>query len=274
MTTYLLNWNPKRWEWYSIEDDIAYLQENGWLDDRWSCGVNKSIQPGDRFFLIRLGREPRGIVGSGRIRSAPFEELHWDDERAKLDQTARYVDVVFDSLVNAEIDPLLPIDFLKDHPVLGRMHWSQQASGVRIPDEIAAELTKQWSRLLDFASLSEDEALSVLPGFVEGAIRETTLTRFERNRSARQICINHYGAECVLCGFSFEREYGPTGSGYIHVHHIVPLSEIGESYEVDPIRDLRPVCPNCHAIIHRRKPAYTLDEVKSFLRSGSLQQDR
>ncbi len=35
------------------------------------------------------------------------------------------------------------------------------------------------------------------------------------------------------------------GEGFIHVHHLKPLSEVGYEYRVDPIRDLRPVCPNC-----------------------------
>ena len=37
------------------------------------------------------------------------------------------------------------------------------------------------------------------------------------------------------------------------VHHIKPLSEINEEYEVDPINDLIPVCPNCHAMLHRQQ---------------------
>ena len=52
---------------------------------------------------------------------------------------------------------------------------------------------------------------------------------------------------------------------YIHVHHLRPLSEIKASYVVDPKEDLRPVCPNCHAVIHLRKPSFTLEEVLAML---------
>jgi 5-methylcytosine-specific restriction protein A len=269
MTTYLLTWNPRRWDWWELEDEIAQLQEIGWLEGRWSTGVNKSIQPGDRFFLIRLGAEPRGIVGSGTIRSSSFEETHWDEERAKAGQTARYADVIFDGLLNAELDPILMIDFLKDHPVLGQMHWSQQASGVRIPDEVAQELSVHWERLLEgeydhvASGIPEEEALFL----EEGSVRQVTQTLFERNRLARQLCINHYGTQCVICGFDFELRYGEAGRGYIHVHHILPIAGIGERYIIDPIRDLRPVCPNCHAIIHRRKPVYSIEEVKALIDS-------
>lgn len=47
--------------------------------------------------------------------------------------------------------------------------------------------------------------------------------------------------------------------------HTRPLSEVEEAYELDPIRDLRPVCSN-HAIVHRRVPAFTTDEVHAFLK--------
>ena len=55
-----------------------------------------------------------------------------------------------------------------------------------------------------------------------------------------------------ICGFDFEKTYGEIGKGFIHVHHIVPVSEIGESYRVDYEKDLIPVCPNCHAMLHRK----------------------
>jgi 5-methylcytosine-specific restriction protein A len=90
--------------------------------------------------------------------------------------------------------------------------------------------------------------------FVEGAVRTIRVNAYERDRRARQACLDHFGYDCVCCGFNFERTYGPLGRGFIHVHHTVPLASIGHSYEVDPIRDLVPVCPNCHAIIHSPHP--------------------
>lgn len=83
--------------------------------------------------------------------------------------------------------------------------------------------------------------------------RETVLVnRYERNHKARQLCIEHFGCVCSICNLDFESMYGELGSGFIHVHHIVPLHEIGETYEVNPVSDLIPVCPNCHAMLHRK----------------------
>ena len=90
---------------------------------------------------------------------------------------------------------------------------------------------------------------------------------YERNPRARAKCIAQFGTSCSICGFSFEAAYGEVGKGFIHVHHLTSLADIGHEYMVDPVRDLRPVCATCHAILHRRKPAYGLEEVRRMLRT-------
>ena len=109
------------------------------------------------------------------------------------------------------------------------------------------------------------EEIDVAEVFVEGAARQITVNAYERNPEARSCCIAHYGARCFICDFDFGELYGDILEGYIHVHHLRPLSDIGGEYEIDPIKDLRPVCPNCHAVIHSRKPPFSVDEVKAML---------
>jgi 5-methylcytosine-specific restriction protein A len=43
------------------------------------------------------------------------------------------------------------------------------------------------------------------------------------------------------------------------------LSEINEDYYVDPENNLRPICPNCHAMLHRKHPALKIDEVMNII---------
>jgi hypothetical protein len=102
----------------------------------------------------------------------------------------------------------------------------------------------------------------------EGKRQRVELTRYERDPQVRLTCIAHYGARCQACDFDFGRVYGPAATGLIHIHHLNPLSVVGEEHEVDPIRDLRPVCPNCHAVIHNRTPPYTIEEVRRMLRGA------
>jgi predicted HNH restriction endonuclease len=101
---------------------------------------------------------------------------------------------------------------------------------------------------------------------MEGALHRVTANRFERNPIARRACIAHYGDSCIVCGFSFEKVFGLRGKGFIHVHHLSPLARQQGSYTVDPIRDLRPVCPNCHAMLHRDDPPTSIDDLRAELR--------
>jgi 5-methylcytosine-specific restriction protein A len=95
----------------------------------------------------------------------------------------------------------------------------------------------------------------------EGAVRKVTVNSYERNGTAREICIMHYGFKCCVCGFEFENTYGDMGKNYIHVHHIVPVASIKREYKIDPIKDLRPVCPNCHAMLHRTNPPMQIEDL-------------
>lgn len=104
---------------------------------------------------------------------------------------------------------------------------------------------------------------------IEGAIRRVEVNAYERDPSARRRCIEAHGTNCCVCGFNFGAVYGPEANGYIHVHHLRPLSEVGASHQVDPVQDLRPVCPNCHAVLHRKNPPYSIEEVREFIRQNS-----
>ena len=93
-------------------------------------------------------------------------------------------------------------------------------------------------------------------------------TFYDRSYKNREAVIRIHGTKCMICGFDFEKVYGAFGKGKIHIHHIKPLNEIGKEYIVDPINDLIPVCPNCHMMLHSKKPAFKPHEVKSFIDSN------
>lgn len=105
---------------------------------------------------------------------------------------------------------------------------------------------------------SEAEASDML----EGDRITIQVNRFERDLTARKRCVQIFGTQCVVCGFDFGRTYGEIGAGFIHVHHLTPLSMVGEKYKVNPHKDLRPVCANCHEMIHTKTPPFSIEEMK------------
>ncbi len=141
---------------------------------------------------------------------------------------------------------------------MGEWHWLMR------PEVAEALESLGWVEAHEIL-LPEEISPTAAITFVEGAFRQVMVNAYERNHEARRLCIEHYGTNCCICGFDFGAMYGEMFDGFIHVHHIRPLSEIAGEYVVNPVEDLRPVCPNCHAVLHRRTPPYGIEEVKGFL---------
>jgi 5-methylcytosine-specific restriction protein A len=261
MQTFLLTWNPKKWAWSNLDADYELTHKQGFLDMRWSCGRTKRIRAGDRVFLLRQGREPRGIVASGFVTSnEPIIAEHFTDKG----RSALYVETRFDVLLHPDHEPIFPRDRL-DSGMLASVHWDTQGSGITIAPDAAAELEEIWSAFLiqsGYAPIILAEEVSAAERFWEGALRRITVNAYERDATARRACIAHFGTACRVCGFDFCKTYGELGKDFIHVHHTRPLSEVGSGYAVDPQKDLIPVCPNCHAMLHKTSPPLKVEELK------------
>jgi HNH endonuclease len=101
--------------------------------------------------------------------------------------------------------------------------------------------------------------------FQEGARRDVVQSQIERNRAARDACIAVHGSTCAVCGFNFGAVYGALGEGFIHVHHCNPVS-LGVR-DVDPVSEMRPLCPNCHAMVHREDPPLSIEVLQALVRA-------
>lgn len=129
------------------------------------------------------------------------------------------------------------------------IHW-------RFPDRLGNSPTSGIPGEIAFPSL-----------YREGAVQLVTVNAYERNRQARDACIARFGARCRVCGFVFAATYGSIGENFIHVHHLRELASVGHEYQIDPITDLRPVCANCHAMLHTRQPARSIEELQQMMRA-------
>ena len=103
----------------------------------------------------------------------------------------------------------------------------------------------------------------------EGKLLTVTVNKYERDPALRAACIEAHGSTCKICGFDFEATYGDLGKGFCHIHHIKPLAENDQEVLTNPITDLIPLCPNCHAMIHRSSPALTPETLKLILNKHS-----
>lgn len=268
MNTFLFAWNPEKWNWENLEQNIEQLENTGKASERWSCASHKKIKLGDRAFLVRLGSEPRGIFASGYVASYPFIAEHW---KIKDKEVPRIL-IDFDILLNPNEEPILELDILKKGK-LKNQNWTPQSSGISIKPEIVEELEAIW---FNFIATQEIKKNPYLPPnneesktYTEGALNQIIQTRYERNPHARAACISHYGYSCSVCQLNFEKRFGKIGKDFIHVHHLTQISMIKKKYVVDPIKDLRPVCPNCHAMLHRQKIPLTIEELKTILTENS-----
>jgi 5-methylcytosine-specific restriction enzyme A len=102
--------------------------------------------------------------------------------------------------------------------------------------------------------------------YSEGKTKKVLVNSYERNPVARKKCIEHFGLNCQVCDFNFKEKFGDLGKDFIHVHHKIDIATIGNEYSVNPLTDLIPVCPNCHSMLHKRKPAYSISELKAMMK--------
>lgn len=145
----------------------------------------------------------------------------------------------------------------KDHSP-GLISWLSRELGKSLPQPAFFE-----AQTIDFClpeEIPEDQV------YWDGDVKWLLVNRYERDTAARRRCIKVHGTTCTVCGLALADLYGPEVAGLIHVHHLTPVSEKGERAPIDPERDLRPVCPNCHAVIHAARPLRSIEQVQEMMR--------
>lgn len=148
-----------------------------------------------------------------------------------------------------------------------RFNWTMRPALAQALEELGLVRDEVASTELEpeFGELPPSDSQTPYP---EGAVRQITVNAYERNRAARQACVDYHGTICSVCDSDLEEFYGPIAYDFIHVHHLKPLSEIGAGYSVNPQTDLLPVCPNCHAMLHRTTPPLTVEQLREMIQEA------
>lgn len=243
MAAIILGWNPDRWNGWNYDAAIEQVAEAGQFLDRWSVGRYRNIQPGADAWLFLQGQSQhgRGLIGHGAVMSETYEAPHYADPGT----TIRYVSVAFDALM--PLGNHIPSSVLA-HEIPGVAWSSFRGSARSVPPDSVPLLHRLWRELGPTAAA--DPTQPVPGAYPEGAVSRIEVNRYERNPEARRVCLAFHGTSCAACGFSFEINYGEIGKDFIHVHHVVPVSQLGSGYRLDPVTDLVPLCANCHAMAH------------------------
>ncbi len=222
--------------------DVAdHLADDGQALERWPAGDNSPVPGDDAWLLAAQG----GLVGHGVVVPGAH---------------SGYVDVAVDSLL--PLGDEIPAAILAER--LPDVQWAtEELAGAPIPPALEAAVRFLWA---EYVPLPEDPTTPPPGTLPAECLTASAVNRHEWDVHARSACIAHHGTSCSACGFSFESVYGAIGKGFIQVHHIVPVSLVTHDYELDPISDLVPLCPNCHAMVHRRVPVpYTPAELRRII---------
>jgi hypothetical protein len=239
-----------------IEQDFAAVG-----GDRQKYGDQfDQLAPDDVLLMYENGV---GVVAVGRVRERWDGVSHVEPRYYKAAEMSRLTGGPHEYRIAVEwfLDlSLSPVSVKELHQQLGYQTRGAVDKIVKNRVEVARVIEERQS------------ALSLLPGeisrpllYVEGALRRVTVNAYERNNAAVLQCKAANGTVCVVCKFDFGAVYGAEFAGFIHVHHLRPLSEVGGEYVVDPVADLCPVCPNCHAVIHYGGRLRSVDEVRQLL---------
>jgi 5-methylcytosine-specific restriction protein A len=242
---------------------------HGFAETQWSTGRRNNIEKGDAVFMLRVGVEPKGLIGSGRVIRASFLDNDWKDESPVTKKT-NYVKVRWDHFIDADLNPddVLPTDKIPGFPN------NPQAGGILLSEVTSEAIAEQLNllrqnkkvKLFDPGTTGQNDE-KTRPGgkYYEGDRRDVMLQITERDTTARLRCLEHYGFTCQVCDFDFEATYGEIGQDFIHVHHIELLANKTGRHEVDPLNDLIPVCPNCHGMLHTSSPPLTVKQLRFII---------
>ncbi len=255
MAAIILVWKLDRRDGWNYAAAVEHVSETGQFLTEWTVAGPDQMPAGTEVWLWLQARTRCGLLGHGTLVSGA---LHREPEAAgetelgtpgagggSLHTDTRHIAVAFDALIPSGDE--LPLALFED--VEPDIPWVAPTRPVTILDPLLeAKIRTVWR---GYGPSRPSSPGHLIPGsYPEQATRRVQVNRFESSPEAQRICIAHHGTSCAACGLSFESTYGGAAAGFIEVHHLVPPELLGSDYQLDPVADLVPLCPNCHAMAH------------------------
>ena len=152
----------------------------------------------------------------------------------------------------------MPLKDFKDH-----LTWTVREGRLHVL------LPRDWARYKailpsNVALLPSIEGEEEFEGYSEGKVGTALVNRYERDPRNCKAAIAKHGTRCFGCRHEMRELYGDIATGFIHIHHVRPLSRTGGPTKPE-IDDLIPLCPNCHAVVHLQSPPLGIHQLQKLV---------
>jgi len=217
---------------------------NKWVGFQESIIEKLRLNFGDDFFLVLWGADEEDN-DYFRIPFSKVKRLFTEEHKTTGKYKGRWTAIIQDNRFLMHSNSQLAVDISDDY---GNAHLGEsEPSG----SQLARDL----------------EAIELENELFEGQRKARLSSYFERNPRIRKEAIRAHGHVCQICGFDCEAFYGTIGSGYIEVHHLIPVCTLDSKQPLSPITDMAVVCANCHRMLHRGAGApISPQELKDLIR--------
>ena len=144
--TWLLTWNEKDVPWGGYFTFCERASQDIPITKSWAC-TSSEPKIGDEVFLIKLGEEPRGIVGHGRVSREQYEKENYNPDKVDQEKKEKIIDVAFDRLINYEFYKYVLYEELVRKCSI--QNWSPQNSVIEIKQEVIPTLHELWKNVTE-----------------------------------------------------------------------------------------------------------------------------
>ena len=111
MRTFMLTWNPQQYRPNDLAEEVRQIETGGPYQGGWSTGNRKDLPVGSRVFLVRQGKDSRGVVAAGFTTTEP-EPGERDDDHSV------YCELVWTMVLDDSKGHLLCLEELRNTPLL------------------------------------------------------------------------------------------------------------------------------------------------------------
>lgn len=231
-------------------DHARSFDDYGFID--WKQG-NKSYKIGDLVYIY-CSKPIQKIRYKCRIDAIDLDHNSIRDDKEYWYKIADYWDDYYKSLSEKFIRLNLIEQIDSEKLNLSNLIRNGLSKAPQGPVRSSEKLSNYINLIINDSNLNEifPDSIDTTINAYEGLKKQVIVNKYERSSIARAECIKYNGSKCKVCEIDFIKVYGAIGEGFIHVHHIIPIHSIGKEYKIDYKNDLIPVCPNCHAMLHKK----------------------